>query len=349
MTATRYPVHVGARLDPNPGRWQWLVKWLPLVPREHSSAERPRAATAPPPGLADTDRVTVGLGVLLAALAACSSAAGLLVHGGPGRHGATTARSAEVTLYGDGLYAADTWLIGAGSRGQDVAVLLFEVPVLLTVLGWVRRRPAAPLASVALSGVLAFFAYYYLSMVFGTAQNRLFPAYVVAASVSLFALARTVASLDAAALARELPTSPSRRTLVGYLVAVAAALTAAWAPSMLGAALSGDIADHVGPYTSSATEALDLGGVVPVALVAAALVRQGRALGIAMSLGLLVLNVCIGVVLLAQGASQVLSGVPLTTGEIVGKSLAFLGLTVVAGGLLGRIHVRSRVDARKST
>jgi hypothetical protein len=116
-----------------------------------------------------------------------------------------------------------------------------------------------------------------------------------------------------------------------------------------GAAVTGDIADHVGPYTSSATEALDLRGVAPLAVLAASLAWRRSPIGVALALVLLVMNVCIGVVLLAQGASQILSAVPLTTGEIAGKSLSFLGLTVVAGGLLGRILARTPVDVRRST
>jgi hypothetical protein len=32
MSTSTYPVHVGARLDPNLSRWQWLVKWLLAIP-----------------------------------------------------------------------------------------------------------------------------------------------------------------------------------------------------------------------------------------------------------------------------------------------------------------------------
>ena len=74
----------------------------------------------------------------LAALAATSSFIGLLAAGGPGRQLVKTARGATVTLW-EGLYAADTWLIGAGNRGQDLAMLIFELPVLLLILRWYRR------------------------------------------------------------------------------------------------------------------------------------------------------------------------------------------------------------------
>jgi hypothetical protein len=49
--------------------------------------------------------------------------------------------------------------------------------------------------------------------------------------------------------------------LVAYLIAVAAALTLAWLPGMIMTAVTGNIAEAVGPYTSAATEALDLGVV----------------------------------------------------------------------------------------
>ena len=131
----------------------------------------------------------------LAALAATSSLIGLLTTGGPGRQVVQTARGATVTLYGEGLYAADTWLIGAGNRGQDLAMLIFELPVLLLVLRWYRL--GSPVAPAVLAGVLAFFTYYYVSQVFGVAQNRLFPLYVAAASLAGFALVLVASRLNA--------------------------------------------------------------------------------------------------------------------------------------------------------
>lgn len=272
----------------------------------------------------------------LAALAVLASATGLLSAGsGPGRHDVTTARDQVVTLFGQGLYAADSWLIGAGNVGQDVAMLLVEVPALLLVVRWYRHRH--PLAGVALAGVLSFFTYYYVSMVFGTAQNRMFPVYVTAASAAGFALVAVARQVDPAQASVMLPGRPGPRALMIYLGAVAAALVLAWLPGMIGTAVSGDIAEAVGPYTSAATEALDLGIVVPLATMTVVLLHRRSPSGQVLAVVMLVVNVCIGVVLLAQGAAQLAYGVPLTVGEIVGKSLTFLTLTVVAGGLLTRM------------
>ena len=49
---------------------------------------------------------------------------------------------------------------------------------------------------------------------------------------------------------------------------------------------------------------------------------------------MLVINVCIGVVLMAQGVAQMVSGVPLAAAEIVTKMLTFAALTLAVGVLL---------------
>ena len=275
------------------------------------------------------------LSTIVAVLATISSVAGFLVAGGPGRHVATTARGASVTLYGEGLYAADTWLLGTGNRGQDVAILLVEVPLLLLALRWYRRGGAV--AAAALTGVLAFFSYYYVSATFGTAQNRVFPLYVAAASAAGFALLIVASRLEVSTVASALPDKPGRKALMIYLFGVAAALTIAWLPGMIETAISGNIAEAVGPYTSVVTEALDLGLVVPVTLVAAVQLLQCRPMGRVLAFVILVVNLCIGTLLMAQGSAQLISGVPLTVGDIIARMLSFALLTLVAGGLLARM------------
>ncbi|HJY45049.1 MAG TPA: hypothetical protein VJ301_10525 [Propionibacteriaceae bacterium] len=278
--------------------------------------------------------VTVLCGIL-ALLAAISALVGLLATGGPGRHVVTTARGVSVTVYGQGIYAADSWLIGAGNRGQDLAILLVEVPFLLLALRWYRGGALA--AATVLTGVLAFFSYYYVSATFATAQNRLFPLYVAAASLAGFALVVVVRRLDSVRIAAALPDRPGRKVLAIYLLAVAAALTLAWLPDLVMTTITGDIAAKVGPYTSSVTDALDLGLVVPVAVIAAVQLLRRRPEGIVLALVMLVVNVCIGILLMAQGVAQLASGVPMTIGEIIAKMLTFAVLTLVAGGLLIRM------------
>jgi hypothetical protein len=143
-----------------------------------------------------------------------------------------------------------------------------------------------------------------------------------------------------------MPAQPGRRVLAADLIAVAAALTLAWLPGMIMTAVTGNIAEAVGPYTSAATEALDLGLVVPVALTAAVQMLRQRPLAAYWRSPCFVINVCIGVLLVVQGVTQLVSGVPLTTGEIVTKMLTpFAALKLVAGGLLARMARTGRLAA----
>jgi hypothetical protein len=174
-------------------------------------------------------------------------------------------------------------------------------------------------------------------MTFGTAQNQMFAVYVAAASLAGFALVTVASRLDVSGIAGAVPDRPRRTVLVIYLFAVAAALTAAWLPDLIITTVTGDIARAVGPYTSSATHALDLGLVVPIAILAAANLLRRRPSGQVLTLVMLVVNVCIGTLLMGQGIAQLLSGVHLTPAEIVAKMLTFAILTVVAGGLLARL------------
>jgi hypothetical protein len=308
----------------------------------HRDAVAPASVRTAPPAPA-TDRALTRMVLVLAALSSAAAATGFLMGGGEGRRVVETIRGVPVTLYGDGLYELDTWLVGVGSRGQDLVILLVEVPALLLALRW--HRSGHPLAGPVLAGVLAFFTYVYVSLTFGNAQNQLFTVYVAAAALAGFALVRVAAGLDTRTVAARMPARPTPRTLQVYLVAVAAALTLAWLPEMLAGAVTGEVADTLGPYTSQMTHALDLGVVVPLALVAAVQLHRRRAAGAVLALVLLVLNVCIGVLLMAQGVAQLVGEVPLTVGEIVAKMLTFAALTLVAGGLL----VRTARAARRTS
>ena len=64
----------------------------------------------------------------LAVLEVAAALGGVLSGGGDGTRTVTTTRGVEVVLLGDGLYAWDSWLVGAGNRGQDLVMLLVEVP-----------------------------------------------------------------------------------------------------------------------------------------------------------------------------------------------------------------------------
>ena len=132
----------------------------------------------------------------------------------------------------------------------------------------------------------------------------LFPLYIAAASLAGFALVRVATRINVSMSAAAIPERPGRKALAVYLLAVAAALTLAWLPDLVATTVTGDIAAAVGPYTSWATHALDLGLVVPVAVLATVELLRHRQSGRILTLTMLIVNVCIGTLLMGQGIAQ---------------------------------------------
>ena len=152
---------------------------------------------------------------ILGLLAVISSLICLLVTGGPGRQIVTTARGVTVIIYGKGVDAADSWLLETGSRGQDVAMLLMEVPFLLLTLWWYRR--GGTVAAVALTGVLALFTYCYVSMTFAHCRESSISAVRRCREPGRLTLVVVARRMDPIRIAAALPDRPGRTALAIYL------------------------------------------------------------------------------------------------------------------------------------
>jgi hypothetical protein len=283
-------------------------------------------------GVVVVSRVVVRLTVVLAVLVAVAAAVGLFASGGPGPHEVVNARGQSVEVYGTGLYRHDSWLIGVGNRGTDAVTLFLEVPVLLAALAAYRRRSVR--GTVVLVGVLGWLLYYYGSMSLYTAYNRLFGLYVVAFGLALFAAPLALRSIDQVRFAAAFPTRPSRRLLLTYLGVLAVALAAAWLPPLVSAAVTGDPPTRLDVYSTEVTWALDLAVVVPAVAVTAWLLHRGADLGLLAATAMLSLNVALGSALAAQGVAQLVAGVPVKPGEIIGMMASFAVMTSVAAALL---------------
>ena len=301
--------------------------------------------TAVPTRTIETTTVTprptvIVLGWIVVVLAAIAAAVGLFSAGGPGATEVTSLRGQPADLYGIGLYRFDSVLVGVGNRGSDAVTLFLEVPALAVALAAYRRGSLR--GAIALLGILGWTLYYYASMCLFTAYNRLFPVYLVVFAASLFALPLALASVDRERFAASFPARPSRGALMAYLGALAAGLTLAWAPAMLASAVSGNVPERLGAYSTEVTWALDLGLVVPAVAATAVLLHRRATLGPLAATAMLSLNVALGLALLGQAVAQLLADVPMSPGEKVGGMASFALMTVVAGILLGRLVRRLR-------
>lgn len=230
-----------------------------------------RAADAPDgPGGLDRSGPVGGLCLAVGALVAVAAGVGVFVGGGESST-ITTVHGETVPLFGRGVYRYDSLIVGSGSVGVDAVTLFLALPL----LAWaaLAHRRGSVRGTVTLLGVLTYCAYLYTSRAVDTAFNELFLVYVAAMSVSLFALLWTVRSLPHTTLPHVMERLP-RRSTAGFLLLLPMVLVTVWLPLVVQPLVTGQPAAAVEHYTTFVTGALDLGILLPTALVGAVLVLR---------------------------------------------------------------------------
>jgi hypothetical protein len=269
----------------------------------------------------------VWLSWLIAALALVAAGVGLFYTDGGHSFSFTTLHGQMVQMYGQGLYRYETLRTGAGFKGQDVAVLVLSVPLL--VLSIVLYRRGSLKGGLLLVGTLAYFLYNYGSMAVGAAYNSLFLVYVALFSASLFGLVLALTSFDVQGLPAHFSTRLPRRGIAVFLFAIGLSLLVVWLGlSIVPALLQGQAPSEVMSYTTLVTHALDLGVIAPTAFLSGILLLRRAPLGYLLASTMLVLSWVLGAGVLTLSAAQVLAGV-LTVGQILGFVVPFVILTLV--------------------
>jgi hypothetical protein len=293
----------------------------PATPPQRPAAEAARR------GVVLRSTAAVALSLIIAVLAAVAAVAGLLT-GGPTPVPFVTVRGELVHLFGQGLYRYDTVFGGATQRGTDAVVLALGVPLLLAAT--VRYRRGSSRAGLLLLGTLVFFLYVYGSAALGTvAYNRLFPVYVALLSASLFAVAGVVAAVDRPALAARIAAAPRRGPAV-FLVLSGLVTLVVWGVPVVAAAVRGTATDRLDNYATDVTYALDLGLIAPAALLAGVLILRRHVAGYLLAMSLLVLEAMLAPLIGAQTVSQLIAGVALAPGEVVGPIGGFVAIAATA-------------------
>jgi hypothetical protein len=243
-----------------------------------------------------------------------------------------TALAAGAGLLVPGLYRDGAWVVPQ-TRGQDVVSLL-AVAALLAAVSAERRGSAR--ARLVWIGLLAYVAYTYTGAAFAFELNPLFPVYIAIFSLSLFALVSAARGLDPAPLAAA---GVPRRATIGTLVALAVLLCLLWLGQLVPFLLHGTIPEGVRLSGGGIlfVYVLDLGVVVPTALLAAAWLRRRDPWGLVLAGCILVKMATMGLALLAMTFFSARAGIPVEPG------LAAAWIAIAAAGLAMSAWFFSRI------
>ncbi|GAA1750958.1 hypothetical protein GCM10009767_07410 [Kocuria aegyptia] len=271
--------------------------------------------------------------VLIAVLAGIAAAVGLLQQGGPGPFPVETVRGQVAEISGYGLYRYDTVFTAAGSQATDLVTLVAGLPLLLAAtLGWWRGSTRAGLV---LLGTLGYFLYVYAGYALGAiAYNELFLLYVVAFSAALYAFVLVFAAFFRQDPDRLFPPGTPRRGPAVLMFASTVVLVVVWGIPLVNAAVTGAAPEGLGPYSTEFTEALDLAVITPATVWAGVLILRRDRRGYLIAVSLLVLEILLAPLIIAQTVLQLRAGVTFTLGEIIGPIFGFVVLAVAAIAVL---------------
>lgn len=243
----------------------------------------------------------------------------------------TSLHGMAVEMYGQSLYRYDSLFSGAAFRGTDAVTLILGLPLL--ILGAMLYRRGSLRGGLLLGGTLAYFLYNGVSMAFGAAYNSLFLLYTALFSASLFAFVLSLASIDLDALPAHVSEHMPRRGIAVFLFVAGLLTSVVWLSDILVSLTQGRVPELLAGYTTMVTYVIDLGVIVPAALLSGFLLLRRAALGYLLAPSLLLLCAMIGAIVVGQTLMQLSAGVAFAPGQLIGMVGSWVILSGFAAAL----------------
>ncbi len=225
----------------------------------------------------------------------------------------TNFRGEQVTINARGLYYWDTLSSAAQIQANDLVTLLLGLPLLALSFGLTWRGSLR--GRLLLTGTLGFILYTYITMCFGTAYNPLFLVYVALFSLSLYAFILSMISFDLKALPGHFSAKLPRGWIAGLLFFAATFLAFAWL-GRIAATFSSGAVPALENATSMFIQAMDLGLIVPLCVLAGVLLLRRSPWGYLLaSVGMLKF-LTMGTAVSVMGLNMARVGVPINMAEM---------------------------------
>lgn len=213
--------------------------------------------------------------ILLSAFAAFT---GVLSSDGPGSFEYESIRGETVEIYGVGVYRHMSAEVAPQGIAQDYVTLIIGIPLLLFSL--VYSRKGSLKGRYILAGTLGYFLVTYLFYLVMGMYNHLFLVYTALLGTSFFAFTTTLFSFDLNRLPQAFSAPVPIKSAGGFLILNALLIAMLWLEIVVPPLLDGSIipveAEH---YTTLIVQGLDLGLLLPLAVVAGIFFIQRKPIG----------------------------------------------------------------------
>lgn len=268
---------------------------------------------------------------LLALAAGATAAVGVFGRGSGATAAAVSIRGEAYQYATDGIYAYNPERVVAEGVGWDVVTLLFAAPALLLALPSIRRGSLG--GRLFAVGILAYLFYQYLMYAMFWALGPLFPVFIVLYAAAAAAIVWIVSTVDIGSLPGRFSAGFPRKGMAVFSVLVALMLLGMWT-QRIATGLRGDLAGAgLFGMPTLTVQAMDLGMLVPLALLTAVMLVRRRPWGY-----LLAPVFAVKGVTMAGAICAMLVSAALVEGSLeVAPFIAFAAMTAASGVLAWRM------------
>ncbi|MDF2605997.1 MAG: hypothetical protein K0S34_187 [Bacillales bacterium] len=254
--------------------------------------------------------------ILLLSLVAASY--GIFSKGGPGVHEARALTGETVKIYGEGIYKNDSVSAAAQEIAQDYVTLLLGIPLLLASLFYASRGLFK--GQILLAGTLGYFLYTYTSYTFLSMYNPFFLLYVALMSSSFFAFTLTMMSFDWKNIDSYFNKKMPVKFLGSFLIFLGVVIGLMWLGRLIPSLINGETPYGLEHYTTLVIQALDLGFVIPVAILTGILVLKRNPFGYLLASVITIKGFTMLTAITAMIIGMINNGVKVSSNEIIAFS-----------------------------
>lgn len=253
--------------------------------------------------------------ICIAILSIFASVFGIFSKGGQGSHEIESFRGETINIYGRGLYSNDSMSVATQGIAQDKVTLALGIPLLIISLSLTLKGSLK--GKLLLTGTLGYFLYTYISYVFLWMYNPMFIVYVVLMSACFFAFTLSMMSVDinniSSAFSKKLPV----KFLGGFQIFFAVALCLLWMGKIIPTITNHTVPVGLEHYTTLVIQGLDLGFIVPIALLSGVLLIKRKPFGYFLSSVVIMKGFTMGAALSAMIVGQYLAGISMGIIEMI--------------------------------
>jgi len=182
----------------------------------------------------------------------------------------------SVTLYGKGVYYNDSVSGASQARAQDIVTLIIGIPLLILSLIFSNKKSLR--GKLLLTGTLGYFLYTYTSYSFLAMYNKLFLIYVILMSLSFFAFVLNITSEKLKDINTHFDKNLPNKFIGIFTIIIGLGICFMWLGRIF-QSFKNNLAIGLEHYTTLVIQALDLGFIVPVAILSGVLIICKKALG----------------------------------------------------------------------